>query len=140
MDCAEFGDIVVCGNFADREAKRPEDWIDRPSKWWEPYPFDIREKIGRVTCSCKQVKVNFSPYYGADYYHDDKCNLMRQLEKRPQLTNLFVYEHLPAIVFYEGMTVPASDPVPLFVEYRRRCQSLSVRRVLQADTRQLSLL
>ena len=129
MDCEEYGGITICGNFAERLEEKPADFdYMTTGKWYEPYPFETREKIGHVICSCKRVKVDFAPYYGWDMWHEDSCNLMRQLKAKPQLANLWQYSYLPAI--YPASDVPADKPVPLWIDTRSRRATIKVRRIL----------
>lgn len=124
MDCETFGDVTVLGNFAPLLTEKPEPFdYEKTCKWLEPYPFDVRERIGRVVCSCTHLEAHYAPYYGWDYYHLKSCNLMKQLRARPQLLNLWQYQTLPAV--YPAGGVPAGDPVPLFID----CHASRARRV-----------
>lgn len=129
MGVVQYGDVIIHGNFAEVLPEKPKDFdYEQDAKWLEPYPkeFEYREKIGSVICTCKKLEVHFAPYYGFDYYHTEDCNLLRQLKDRPSLLNLPWYEHLPAVVFYEGKTVPANTKQGLYVKYRKRTAKIPV--------------
>lgn len=128
MGVMAFGDVIVHGNFAEVEPEMPKDFkYDRDARWLEPYPFEHRERIGSVICTCEKLEVSYAPYYGFDYDHLSSCNLVRQLKARPQLYNLPSYDHLPSVVFYEGSTVPADTRQGLYVDKRGRASKIKVR-------------
>lgn len=87
----------MCGNFAKVTKKRPKNWFDVGYKMFVPFPFRWRVTIGKVTCDCKEVKECYQPYYGWDWYHEDSCALIKLVEARPQLKNLWCYQELPHI-------------------------------------------
>ena len=96
MGVIEYGDVIVHGNFAQITKEKPENY-DEDYKVMVPYPFKLREKIGGVECSCKEVLECFMPYYGFDWYHSDGCELMKKVKQKPSLMNLWCYSHLPQI-------------------------------------------
>ena len=126
MDCGTSGSITMCGNFAEREDTKPKDYYDRTAKWWEDYPLEWREKIGNVICNCQKIKVDYAPYYGFDYYHDDKCNLMKAIKDKPQLAQLPPYQYLPAIVI-DKHAVPVSKGNTIYVSYHDRIKKILVK-------------
>lgn len=130
MGVAVFGDVIVHGNFAEVLPEKPKDFnYETDAKWLEPYPEEWKERvrIGSVICTCKTVEVHYAPYYGFDFYHQDSCNLMRQVKARPQLMNLPAYDHLPAIVFFEGAVVPASMRQGIYVDYHKHGGKVAVK-------------
>lgn len=134
MGVVAFGDVIVHGNFAEVLPEKPKDFnYDQDGKWLEDYPkeWDVRERIGSTICTCKKVEVHYAPYYGSDFYHTEGCNLLRQIKARPSLVNLPSYEHLPAIVFYEGWTVPAETKQGIYIDYRKRSATVAVKKVNQ---------
>lgn len=136
MDCEDLGGIVISGNFAERTETKPDDFdYMHTGKWYEPYPFEWREKLGSTICSCSRVKVNYAPYYGFDYFHLDTCNLMRKLEAEPGIANLYEC-YLPAITRYTD-AVESPDHIPLYIKGRRsKGYAIKVKRKLP----QLSLI
>lgn len=127
MDCETVGSLTITGNFAPLLNEKPDPFdYEKTCKWLEPYPFEVRERIGRVVCSCSHLECHYAPYYGWDYYHLDTCNLMKQLRARPQLRNFWQYSYLPAV--YPSGGVPVDEPVPLFIEVKSsRTQRVAVR-------------
>lgn len=100
MDLETYGNIIICGNFAKLQDKKPEPFnYDESSKWIEKYSFDWRETLGDAICNCAIIEVNYAPYYGFDYFHNDSCNLMRKLEKYPGISNFYEI-YLPSINNY----------------------------------------
>lgn len=139
MDCEDLGGIVISGNFAKLQDKKPEPFnYDRTAKWIEPYSFDWREVLGNATCNCTTVEVHYAPYYGFDYYHRDTCNLMRKLKAEPQIYNLREI-YLPAITNYTD-SVPNTDALPIWVKSFSRASKVNIRVSPIKDTRQAVLL
>ena len=89
--------IVICGNFSKLSTKKPKNWWNKDWKILRPYFFKWREKIGKVECDCKEVEEHYQPYYGSTFFHSEECALIKQLEEKPQLKNLWAYQHLPAL-------------------------------------------
>jgi len=118
MDCEQIGEgIIISGNFAERTKEMPKDFDHTTTgKWYAPYTMQWRETLGGTICSCKQVKVNFAPYYGYDYFHMDYCNLMKKLRDYPQIESL-VETYLPAMHQYHD-AVPADTHTPLYIKGR----------------------
>lgn len=129
MGCITSGGLTVIGNFADLQPNRPENFdYMSDAKWLEDYPLDKRERIGGTVCSCKKIRVHYSPYYGYDNYHVESCNLMRKIRDKPQLTILWAYNHLPAIIF-SRQAVPAKHRIPIYIKAISRTHKLKVRNV-----------
>ena len=99
MGCLTNSDnsIWICGNFNPITKQKPENWHETGYKMMVDYPFPDREKIGKIECDCKQVLECFQAWYGYNWYHSDDCALIKAIEKRPQLINLWCYQHLPEI-------------------------------------------
>ena len=97
MGCLHNKSITICGNFNKITKRKPKNWIDTGYKMMIKYSFKWREKIGKVECTCNEVLECYQPWYGCNWYHSDDCALMQQLKKRPQLMNLWCYNHLPQI-------------------------------------------
>lgn len=93
---SDDGKIGIHGNFAPITKKKPRDFME-DYKVFVPYPFNFREKIGGVECDCINVLECYMPYYGSDWYHEDRCALIQDTKKRPHLMNLWPYSHLPQI-------------------------------------------
>ena len=98
------GKIYIHGNFT--KAKRykngrPKNYFDRDYKAIIPFNFKWREKIGKVECTCVEILECYQPYYGWDWYHEDKCALIQLIKQKPQLTNLWCYQRLPHIASSE---------------------------------------
>jgi hypothetical protein len=99
MGClvSDDGSMAICGNFNKLVEERPKDWIDTGYKILRDYPFNWREKIGGIECTCEQVEEHYQPYYGFNFFHIGRCALIKLIEKRPQLKNLPCYARLPHI-------------------------------------------
>lgn len=138
MDCEQYGQITVCGNFAEVQDSKPEPFdYDHTCKWYDDYPFDWRETLGKTVCNCKKVLVHYAPYYGYDYFHQDTCNLMRKLDAEPQILNLGETS-LPAITHYTD-AVPNSNHIPLYIRTVGRKSHIKVKTFFRNE-RQMALL
>lgn len=138
MDCETFGNgSAICGNFASLQNTKPEPFdYDHTAKWIEPYSFEWRETLGKTICNCKNVEVNYAPYYGFDYFHMNGCNLIRKLAAEPQILNLGE-TYLPAITHYTD-AVPNRENVPLYIQGISRAKLIQVH--LKVSTRQVAML
>lgn len=96
MGSIQFRGVHISGNFAKVTKKKPRS-IDRDYKVMVPYFLKWREKIGKVRCNCKELLECYQPWYGKTWYHSDECALMIQIKKKPQLKNLWCYQHLPGL-------------------------------------------
>jgi hypothetical protein len=85
--------FVIHGNL--KVTKRKPRDINRDYKIMRPYFFKWREKIGKIECDCTEVLEAYMPYYGCTWYHSDDCALIKQMEAKPHLWNLWCYQHLP---------------------------------------------
>lgn len=103
MGSINYGDVIICGNFAEVLPEKPKDFnYDTDAKWLEPYPKDAeRITIGKTTCDCKQIETHFAPYYGFTWYHTDKCALLQRVKARPQLRNLPAFWGVETIGYSE---------------------------------------
>jgi len=97
MGCVGNEHIIICGNFNKITKRKPKNWIDTGYKMYVPYKFDWRDKVGKTECSCAMILECYRPYYGFSWSHHPECALMVAVEKRPQLMNLWQYQHLPQI-------------------------------------------
>jgi hypothetical protein len=88
---------MCIGQFSNRTKGKVD--YENPQGYETMIPFDFkwREKIGKVECDCKEVREIYAPYYGWTWEHSDDCALIKQLEKKPQLGNLWCYQSLPII-------------------------------------------
>ena len=136
MDCEDLGGIVISGNFAELQDKKPEPFnYDRTAKWVEPYSMEWREVMGDAICSCTTVEVHYAPYYGFDYYHRDNCSLMRKLAAQPGIYNLREVV-LPAMTQWDD-SVPNDGKLHIWVDHKsKRPKKVNVQRLLP----QLSLI
>lgn len=90
MGLISNGKVTILGNFEKpRRYKngKPRDWMDRDYKAIIDYPFDWREKLGKVECDCKECIEAYQPYYGWNWYHMDDCAIMKHFRKYPQMAN-----------------------------------------------------
>lgn len=94
------GVVTICGNFTPITKERPKGF-DEDYKVMVPFNFKWREKIGKVECDCKEVLECYQPYYGYDWYHSKECSLVKLVEAKPQLMNLWCYSHLPHLASSE---------------------------------------
>jgi hypothetical protein len=83
--------IHISGNFNRLSKRKPKNWIDVGYKIIVPYKFKWRAKIGSIECDCKMCEEHYAPYYGTDWYHSKDCALMKYIDKRPQVLNLWQY-------------------------------------------------
>jgi len=121
-----MGDIMICGNFAERQETEPENFdFMSTAKWYQDYPCEWRETLGGVVCSCKRVKVDYAPYYGFDYFHLDNCNLMRKLAAEPGIHNL-IETYLPAMTHYND-SVPNTAHIPIYIKGPKRGRAYKVK-------------
>ncbi len=81
----------ISGNFAKLGRRKPKNWIEKGYKIIVPYKFKWREKIGKVKCTCKECEEHYAPYYGVDWHHSKDCELIKLIDKRPQILNLQQY-------------------------------------------------
>jgi hypothetical protein len=88
---AYFNGVHVLGNFNKLTKRRPKGWMQNGYKIIVPYKFKWREKIGSVECDCKECEEHFAPYYGVEWYHVKECALMKYIDKKPQILNLWQY-------------------------------------------------
>lgn len=96
--CELFNDgSAICGGYPKLTKKKPKNWIETGYQILTPYKWKWRTKIGKVKCTCKEVKEIYKPYYGYTWEHTEECALMIQIKKRPQLLNLPAYYYLPVI-------------------------------------------
>ena len=131
MDCEDLGGIVITGNFAKLQDKKPEPFdYDHTAKWIEPYSFEWREVLGNAICNCTTVEVHYAPYYGFDHFHRDTCNLMRKLRAEPGIANLREI-YLPAMTHYTD-SVPNTGKVSIWVKglSKSRPTKIKVKRYL----------
>lgn len=140
MDCSNLGDITICGNFAELLPEKPKDFdYMSTAKWLEPYPFDKRDVIGGTTCNCKYVVVNYAPYYGFDYYHQDTCFLMQKYRNTPNADFFWSMASLPLISFGDN-AVPADTPPRMYIKGRSTSVKVKVRLAQRfATQRQMQL-
>lgn len=142
MSClfSDDGQMVVCGNFEELLSEKPKDFdFENSYRWIEPYPFDKRDVIGGTVCNCKYVRVNYQPWYGYDYYHQDSCFLMQKYRATPNACYFWAMENLPAITFSEN-SVPANAPKRMFIQGRSTSSKVKVRTSPVKDIRQGALL
>lgn len=92
MGLIEYNGAIVLGNFNKLSKRKPKNWIETGYKIIVPYKFKWREKIGGVECDCKFCEEHFMPYYGTTWYHTNDCALMKLIDKRPQILNLWQYQ------------------------------------------------
>lgn len=108
MGCLVDEGMAICGNFAERLAEKPKDFdFEADAKWWEDYPFEWREQVGGTVCNCKRVKVNYQPWYGYDYFHQDNCFLVQKYHNTPNADMFGSMQYLPSITHWED-AVPAT--------------------------------
>ncbi len=81
----------ISGNFNPITKRKPKNWIQTGYKIIIPFPFKWREKIGNVECDCKECEEHYAPYCGVEWYHMKDCALIKLLDKRPQILNLWQY-------------------------------------------------
>lgn len=91
MGLIVFGNAIVMGNFAKLSRKKPKNWFEAGYKIIVPFKFKWRHKIGKVECDCKECEEHFMPYLGLEWYHSPDCALMKLLDKKPQIQNLWQY-------------------------------------------------
>lgn len=94
------GTIFVCGNFAELLPEKPKDFdYESDAKWLEPWPkeWPDRVTIGKTTCDCKQIETHYAPWYGFTWYHNKECALIKRVEERPGLKNLWCFENVELI-------------------------------------------
>ena len=97
MGMIHYGNVIVCGNFAEVQPSKPANFdYDSDAKWLEPFPKDWeRIKIGKTTCDCEQIETHYEPWYGFTWFHTEKCAIVRRVKEKPGLLNL------PAFYDYE---------------------------------------
>lgn len=136
MDCMATGALIVCGNFAELQDRKPEPFdYDNTSKWIEPYNCEWREVMGDAICSCSTVEVHYSPYYGWDHYHRPTCSLIRKLKAQPGIANLHEI-YLPTMIQCDN-SLPNDGKLHIWVEPKpSRTKKIKVRRIIP----QLSLI
>ena len=83
--------IHISGNFCKPTKRKPKNWIDRGYKIIVPFKFKWRHKVGNVECTCTHCEEHYQPYYGTSWYHSKECELVKHIEKRPQILNLNQY-------------------------------------------------
>ncbi len=88
-----YNGIHINGNFKKITKRKPKNWIENGYKIIVPYQFKWREKIAGVQCDCTVCEEQYSPYYGVDWYHLKDCALMKFIDKRPQILNLWQYSN-----------------------------------------------
>lgn len=81
----------ISGNFNKLTKRKPRNWIDKGYRIIVPYKFKWRDKIGNTECDCKEIEEHFEAYYGASWYHNDECALIKKINARPQICNLQQY-------------------------------------------------
>lgn len=95
------GTMFVCGNFAELLPEKPKNFdYMRDAKWLEPFPKEWekdRIRIGKTTCDCKQIETHYEPWYGFTWYHSKECALIKRVEERPGLRNLWCFENVECI-------------------------------------------
>lgn len=141
MDCADYGGIAVCGNFAELQQSKPEPFdYDHTAKWIEPYKNEWREVLGDAVCNCTTVEVHYAPYYGSDFFHRPTCNLMRKLAAEPGIANLREI-HLPAMIQWSD-SVPDTGKLTIWVDNKtKRAKRVKVRHTAPTiNTGQLALI
>jgi len=101
MSCnfSEDKTTVVCGNFAELLKEKPKNFDYMSSgKWLEDYPKTWeRITIGKTTCDCEKIEEHYAPYYGFKWYHNKDCALIKKVEEKPQLRNLWCYDNIEYI-------------------------------------------
>jgi hypothetical protein len=81
----------ISGNFNPVTKRKPKNWIERGYKIIVPYWFKWRDKIGSIECDCKVCEEHFMPWHGWTWIHSKECALMKYIERRPQIQNLWQY-------------------------------------------------
>jgi len=99
MSCISGNGMTICGNFAEVQESKPQNFdYDSDAKWYEPYPKDWeRIKIGKTTCDCKKIETHFAPWYGYTWFHTEECALLKKVKERPQLMNLPAFYNVETI-------------------------------------------
>lgn len=99
MGLIDYGGLVVCGNFSEVLPEKPKDFdYMSDSKWLEPYPEKWeRITIGKTTCDCVQIETHYAPYYGFTWLHSKECALIKRVEAKPQLRNLWCFDNVETI-------------------------------------------
>lgn len=85
------GRIHISGNFCKVTKRKPKNWIDNGYKIIVPFDFKWRVKIGKTECTCTHCEEHYQPYYGISWFHSKDCEIMKLIEKRPQILNLIQY-------------------------------------------------
>lgn len=103
MGCLVGDGITVCGNFAEVLPEKPKDFdYETDAKWREPYPKKWKRiTIGKTTCDCKEMETHFQPWYGYSWFHSKECALIKRVEERPGLRNLWCFENVETIGYSE---------------------------------------
>ena len=94
----------ICGNFAKLLKEKPKDfdYMEDSGKWLEPYPKELeRIRIGKSTCDCVEIETHYAPYYGFTWYHNKECAIIKRVEERPGLVNLWCFENYKTIGYSE---------------------------------------
>lgn len=87
-----FNGAHIIGNFNKLNRKKPRGWFEHGYKIIVPFDFKWREKIGKVECTCTECEEHFMPWYGTSWYHSQECALMKYIESRPQILNLWQFQ------------------------------------------------
>lgn len=88
---AYFNGNHINGNFCKLTKRKPKNWIENGYKIIIPFKFQWRHKIGKVECTCTYCEEHFQPWYGLQWFHSSECELMKYIDKRPQILNLIQY-------------------------------------------------
>jgi hypothetical protein len=88
---AYFNGAHIIGNFNKLTKRKPKNWIERGYKIIVPYKFKWRHRIGKVECDCKYCEEHYMPYLGIIWFHSKECALMRYIDARPQIQNLWQF-------------------------------------------------
>lgn len=81
----------ISGNFRKLTKRKPKNWINVGYKIIVPFDFKWRHKVGKVECTCKECEEHYQPWYGTSWFHSKDCELIKHIEKRPQILNLNQY-------------------------------------------------
>lgn len=81
----------ISGNFNPLTKSKPKNWFEAGYKIIVPFDFNWRAKVGKVECDCKECEEHYQPWYGISWFHSDNCALMKYIDKRPQIMNLWQY-------------------------------------------------
>lgn len=70
--------------------------------------------------------VCYQTYMGEDVYHLESCNLVKRLQDRPSLRNLWAWDHLSSIAFTERAVDASVDP-GIYIEVVSTAANVKVR-------------